>query len=147
MDVKRWHGGGHPEYALDGIEKLCNGDLTSLGLDDMYYDAILELHEQIMTSTPRQEERMDDRCFGDAWATWAAHKHPAWDHLIDTSPEGWMEFYKSFCCNALPFLFPWFHLKASICRTTERGMAFASAAWASAGTVLWAVHCLQSCRL
>jgi hypothetical protein len=88
MDVKCWHGSRHPEYALDGIEELSDDNLTSLGLDDIYYDAILESHEQIMSSTPHHGERMDNCCFDDALATWAALKHSAWDHLIDTSPEG-----------------------------------------------------------
>ncbi len=88
---------------MDGIEELSDDNLTSLGLDDAYYDAILESHEQIMSSTPHHGERMDDCCFDDASATQTALEHPAWDHLIDTSPEGWMEFYKSLCCNAMLF--------------------------------------------
>jgi hypothetical protein len=32
-----------------------------------------------------------------------ALKHPAWDCLSDTSPEGWMEFFKSLRCNAMSF--------------------------------------------
>jgi hypothetical protein len=52
-DVRHWHGSGHPEYALDGIDELSNNNLTSLGLDDKYYDAILESHEQITSSMPR----------------------------------------------------------------------------------------------
>ncbi len=34
LDVKHWHGGGHPEYALDEIEELSDDNLTSLGMDD-----------------------------------------------------------------------------------------------------------------
>jgi hypothetical protein len=52
---------------------------------------------------PCRRDPMDNRCFDDASATQAALKHPAWDHLIDTSPEGWMEFYKSLCRNAMLF--------------------------------------------
>jgi hypothetical protein len=72
LDVKQWHGDWHPEYALDGIDKLSNNDLASLGLDDKYYDAILELHEQIMSSMPRCGECMDNRRFDDTSATWVA---------------------------------------------------------------------------
>ncbi len=88
-DIKRWHGGGHPEYALDGIDELSDNNLASLGMDDKYYDAILESHEQIMSSTPCRGDRIDDCHFDNASATWVALKHPAWDHLIDASPEGW----------------------------------------------------------
>jgi hypothetical protein len=103
LDINQWHSGRHLEYLLDKIDKLSSKDLTSLGLDDKYYDAILESHEQIMSSKPCCGERMDDHHFDDASATQAVLKHPAWDHLIDTSPKGWMEFYKSLCCNAMSF--------------------------------------------
>jgi hypothetical protein len=52
LDIKPWHGSGHPKYALDGIEELSDNNLTSLGLEDMYYDAILESREQTMSSMP-----------------------------------------------------------------------------------------------
>jgi hypothetical protein len=102
-DVKHWHGSKYPEYALDRIDELSNKNLTSLGPDDKHYDAILESHEQIMSSMPCCGDRMDDRRFEDASATWAALKHPAWDHLIGTSPKGWMEFCKSLRCNPMSF--------------------------------------------
>jgi hypothetical protein len=102
-DVKHWHGSRHPEYALDRIEEFSNNNLTSLGLDDTYYDAILKSHEQIMSSLPCCREHMDNCCFDEASAIQAALEHPAWDHLIDTSPEGWMEFYQSLHHNAMTF--------------------------------------------
>jgi hypothetical protein len=102
-DVKHWHGGGHPEYALDGVDELSDSNLTSIGLDDKYYDAIFESHEHIMSSKPRPGDQMDNCRFDDASATWAALKHLTWNHLIDTSPEDWMEFYKSLRRNAMSF--------------------------------------------
>jgi hypothetical protein len=116
-----WHGGGHPEYALDGINELSNDDLTSLGLDDKYYDTVLKSHEQIMSSTPHPKDRMDDCCFDDMSATQALLKHPAWDHLIDTSPKFGWSFINIPAATPCHFLSPWFHLKALICRVPQKG--------------------------
>ncbi len=52
---------------------------------------------------PPRGDQMVNCCFDDASATRAVLKHPAWDHLINTSPEGWMEFYKSLHRNVMSF--------------------------------------------
>ncbi len=49
-DILGWHGGGDCSKVVDGTLELTNKDLLSLGLDDGYFDAILESHEQLMSS-------------------------------------------------------------------------------------------------
>jgi hypothetical protein len=99
VNNKCWHGGGQTKHAHNRIEELSDKDLSSLGLVSTFYDTILESHEQIVSSTPCHGDCTDDRCFNDASVTRAMLKHPAWDHLTVTSPERWIEYYKSLCHN------------------------------------------------
>jgi hypothetical protein len=85
---------------VNGILELTDKDLLSLGLDDKYFDAILESHEQLMSSLRRDDQSKEGARGPD---TRGALKHPAWDRLSDTSSEGWMEFFKSLRCNAMTF--------------------------------------------
>jgi hypothetical protein len=95
-DIKRWHGGGYSEDALDGLDKLFEDNLQSLEVVKPSYDAVLESHEQLISTTLHAN-------FDKAFSTRVALKHPVWDNLTDNSPEGWMEFYKSLCRNAMTF--------------------------------------------
>ncbi len=74
---------------------------------------ILESHEQVtMAWNQRSDQygKTNERGGRHGQAedqgadTRAAFKHLAWDRITDTSPEGWMEFYKSLCCNAMSFM-------------------------------------------
>jgi hypothetical protein len=95
-DIKRWHGGGYPEYALDGLVELSEDNLQSLDVVKPYYDPILKLHEQLLSAMFRTN-------FDKAAMTWAPLKHPAWDNLANNSPKGWMEFNKFLRRNAMTF--------------------------------------------
>jgi hypothetical protein len=112
-NVLHWHEGGQATNGMDEVPFLMDNDLYSLNIQEEYYDIILELHEQVTMAWSQRSDRYDrfdtrtdryshaDKRGPD---TRAALKHPAWDHLTDTSPEGWMEFYKSLCHNAMNFM-------------------------------------------
>jgi hypothetical protein len=80
-DVAQWHGGGDISRAVKGCRMLTEDNLTSVGVLGEYYDTILESHNQMIGN---------DR-FKSGPDTHGALKHPAWNHLLDTSPKGWME--------------------------------------------------------
>jgi hypothetical protein len=64
-----------------------------LGILGDYHDSILDTHNYLALNDKLQFHPN----------TRGALKHPAWDRLLDTTPEGWMEFYKSICHNCMPF--------------------------------------------
>jgi hypothetical protein len=99
-DILCWHGGGDCSSAVDGTPELTEDDLFSLDLVEGYFDEILELHKQLMSSL-RWDNRFREGACGRN--TRGALKHPAWDPLSNTSPEGWIEFFKSLCHNAMNF--------------------------------------------
>jgi hypothetical protein len=88
---------------------LTKDNLILVGVLAEYYDTILELHDQLLDN--------DRLKFGPD--TRGALKHPAWDRPSDTTPEGWMEFYKSLQHNCIFFgivltLFEAFMMKYSV---------------------------------
>jgi hypothetical protein len=99
-DVLRWHGGEDCSRAVDGTPELTEDNLFTLGLVEGYFDVILELHKQLMSLLHWDDRSREGACGPN---TQGALKHPAWDHLSDTSLEGWMEFFKSLRLNAMNF--------------------------------------------
>ncbi len=87
-----WHGGGDRTKEVDGTLELTDKDILSLGLNDKYFDVILASREQLM-SLLHWDDQSKEGAHGPN--TRGALKHPAWDCLSDTSPKGWMEFFKS----------------------------------------------------
>ena len=78
QDVARWHSRGDINRALEGCRMLTVDILTSVGVLRKYYDTILESHNQMI----------ENKHFKSGPDTRGALKHPAWDRLLDTSPEG-----------------------------------------------------------
>jgi hypothetical protein len=90
---------------------LTEDNLTSIGVLREYYDTILESHNQMI----------ENDHFKSGPDTRGAPKHPAWDRLSDTSPEGWMEFYKSLQCNSIYFAIVLTPFEAFIMKYSKRG--------------------------
>jgi hypothetical protein len=92
-DVRWWHGGGDIVQVVNGCRMLTKDNLILVGVLAEYYNAILELHDQLL----------DNECLKLGPDTRGALKHSAWDRLSNTTPEGWMEFYKSLRRNCIYF--------------------------------------------
>jgi hypothetical protein len=90
---------------------LTEDNLTSVGVLGEYYDTVLESHDQMI----------GNNCFQSGPDTRGALKHPAWDRLLDISPEGWMEFYKSLRCNSIYFGIVLTPFEAFIMKYSKRG--------------------------
>jgi hypothetical protein len=65
-------------HAVKGCRMPTEDNLTSVGVLGEYYDTILESHNQMIGNSH----------FKSGPDTRGALKHPAWDRLLDTSPEG-----------------------------------------------------------
>jgi hypothetical protein len=85
LDLQLWHGRGDLDCVADGCLSLSKDNLHKLEILDEYHGAILDTHDNL-TLSEKLRTHPDTR---------GALKHPAWDRLSDTTPEGWMEFYKS----------------------------------------------------
>ncbi len=90
---------------------LTKDNLILVGVLAEYYDTILGLHDQLLDN--------DHLKLGPD--THGALKHPAWDRLFDTTPEGWMEFYKSLRCNCIYFSIVLTPFKAFVIKYSNRG--------------------------
>jgi hypothetical protein len=90
-DVVHWHGRGDRGHAVGGCKMLTKDNLMLVGVLREYYNTKLKSHDQLLENDHLWNG--PDTC--------GALKHPAWDPLLDTSPEGWMEFYKSLRRNCI----------------------------------------------
>jgi hypothetical protein len=90
---------------------LTEDNLMSVWVLGEYYNTILKSHGQLLEND-RLWNRPD---------TCGALKHPAWDPLLDTSPERWMEFYKSLRHNCIYFRIVLTLFEAFIMKYSEWG--------------------------